>query len=254
MIEGSLNMEEDRSSVRSVDRALDVLLIFTEHHELGLTDIAKNAGLHKSTVFRLLHTLEKKGFIIRDPSTERYRLGYRILELASSMQHGDDPFLLILPEMERLRDLLEETISLYVRDGLERVRVQAVQSRQIIRRVAPIGQRLPLFVGASSKILVAFSDPDICQALMQDASWPPTLDRNVWQKTIEEIRKTKVAMSFEEREEGVAAISVPVFRTSGELFAALTVSGPIQRLSKEKMEAMIPELFASAEKMKRLIR
>ncbi|MBE3595855.1 MAG: IclR family transcriptional regulator [Hydrogenibacillus sp.] len=247
-------MDEDRGSVRSVERALDILLCFTEQRELGLTEVSKQVGLHKSTVFRLLHTLEKKGFVVRDSDSERYRLGFRIWELAASMSDADDPLALVLPEMERLRDAVEETVSLYVRDGLERVRVQAVQSNQIIRRVAPIGQRLPLFVGASSKVLVAFSPPSVLEELLQSPKWPEHIDREAYRKALDDIRRKGYAMSFEEREEGVAAVSIPVFRPNGDLFAALTVSGPIQRMTKEKMEAMMPEILASGRRMEKMVR
>ncbi|TGU71893.1 MarR family transcriptional regulator, partial [Mesorhizobium sp. M00.F.Ca.ET.186.01.1.1] len=144
-----------KANVRSVERALDILLCFTDATDLGLSEISSRLSLHKSTVHRLLATLENKGFLIRDVQTEKYRLGFRIWELSANLTHNDDPATLLLPEMERLRDLVEETISLYVRDGNERIRIQAVQSRQPIRRVAPIGARMPLAVGASSKVLVA---------------------------------------------------------------------------------------------------
>lgn len=247
-------MDEDRGSVRSVERALDILLAFTEQRELGLTEVAKAVGLHKSTVFRLLHTLERKGFVVRDPDTDRYRLGFRIFELAASMNHSDDPLAIVLPEMERLRDAVEETVSLYIRDGLERIRVQAVQSNQVIRRVAPIGQRLPLFVGASSKVLVAFSPSDVLEALLEHPDWPAGVDKAAFRREIDDVRRKGYAMSFEEREEGVAAVSIPVFRPNGDIFAALTVSGPVQRLSRRRMEEMLPELLASGRRMEKLVR
>lgn len=110
-----------------------------------MTEIAERTGLNKSTVFRLLATLESKGFVKRDPDTEKYQLGFRIWELSAHLNRSKDPAVLFLPEMERLRDELDETVSLYVYDGIERIRIQAVESNQAIRRVAPVGVgcRLP---------------------------------------------------------------------------------------------------------------
>jgi IclR family KDG regulon transcriptional repressor len=146
-------MEDKKFTVRAAERALDILLCFTEKREWSLTEIAQHTGLNKSTVYRLLVTLEGKGFLRRNPETEKYRLGFRIWELSANLSQSDDPAVLFLPEMERLRDELEETVSLYIRDGMERVRIQAVESHQTIRRVAPIGDRMPLTVGASSRRL-----------------------------------------------------------------------------------------------------
>ncbi len=200
-------MEESKLTVRSVERALDILLCFTDASDLSLTEISTKVSLHKSTVHRLLASLEGKGFVTRDASSERYRLGLRIWELSANLSQSDDMTLLLLPEMERLRDQLGETISLYVRDGKERVRIQAVQSTQPIRRVAPVGVRLPLYVGASSKVLVAFAEDSVRQLIMSDPGWPAGLDRPQFISQLEETRKLGYAISIEEREPGAAAIA-----------------------------------------------
>ncbi|MBW7461065.1 helix-turn-helix domain-containing protein, partial [Paenibacillus sepulcri] len=102
--------EDGKSTVRAVERALDILLCFTTKSEWPMTEIADSVGLHKSTVHRMLATLEDKGFVIRDPASERYRLGLRIWELSANMSGTDDPAVLGLAEMERLRNMLGETI------------------------------------------------------------------------------------------------------------------------------------------------
>ena len=109
------------TTVRSVERALDILLCFTEDTGLTMSEIAQRVNLHKSTVHRLLASLEKKGFVVRNPSADQYRLGFRVWELAANLWQSDDPAIILLPEMERLRDLIGETVSLYIRDGRERI-------------------------------------------------------------------------------------------------------------------------------------
>ena len=84
-------MEEQKLTVRAVERALDVLLCFTEKRELGLTEISAMSGLHKSTVHRLLASLESKGFIVRISNSDKYKLGFRIWELAASLDQSDNP-------------------------------------------------------------------------------------------------------------------------------------------------------------------
>src|SRR5690606_27275758 len=119
-----------------------------------------------------------------------------------------------------------ETISLYIRRGNERIRIQAVQSQQAIRRVAPIGARMPLYVGASSKVLLAFAEGSVREAILSSPDWPQAIDRTSFLRGLEDIRAAGYATSVEEREPGAAAVSAPIFTGGDRLAAALGVSGP----------------------------
>ncbi|HZG55186.1 IclR family transcriptional regulator [Paenibacillus sp.] len=248
-------MEDGKLTVRAVERALDILLVFTEHSSLGMTEIAEKVGLHKSTVHRLLASLEGKGFLVRDAATEKYSLGFRVWELSAQLSgQSDDPGTLLLPEMERLRDLVGETISLYIREGNERIRIQAVQSRQAIRRVAPVGARLPLYVGASSKVLLAFAEERVRDGLMSGPGWPATVNRAAFLRGLEDIRALGYATSVEEREPGAAAVSAPIFAGAGRLAAAIAVSGPSNRLHLDKMREIAPIVMESARRMGKMLK
>ncbi|SEU29125.1 IclR family transcriptional regulator [Paenibacillus sp. NFR01] len=242
-------MEDRKLTVRAVERALDILLCFTQESDLSLTEISAMIHLHKSTVHRLLTTLEEKGFLLRNEATEKYRLGIRIWELSTHLPISGEPSALLLPAMERLRDRLGETVSLYLRDDLERVRIQAVQSRQAIRRVAQIGARLPLSVGASSKVLAAFAPPEVQGRLLQSPDWPEAVDKEQYMRQLAEIVRTGYATSFEEREPGAAAVAVPIFGRSGKLAAALSLSGPVNRLSRATLEEYAAILKENAAEM-----
>ncbi|GIO09052.1 IclR family transcriptional regulator [Brevibacillus reuszeri] len=247
-------MEEQKANVRAVERALDILLCFTDSTDLGLSEISSRLSLHKSTVHRLLATLENKGFLIRDIETEKYRLGFRIWELSANLTHNDDPATLLLPEMERLRDLVEETISLYVRDGSERIRIQAVQSKQPIRRVAPIGARMPLAVGASSKVLVAYAEPYFLQELLNDQDWPDFVNKEIYVEQLTQIKQQGFATSVEERELGTAAVAAPIFNRNGQLVASIAASGPSNRLTPEKMSDYAPYIMEAAYRMGKMMK
>jgi len=247
-------MEDAKSGVRAVDRALDILLCFTERSEWAMTEIADKVGLHKSTVHRMLATLESKGFVTRDKASDRYRLGMRVWELSAHLADTDDPAVLWLPEMERLRDLVGETISLYVRDGKERIRIQAVQSNQAVRRVAPVGARLPLFVGAASKVLIAFADPAVREEILDEDTGPLPVDRETYVAQLDDIRNRGYATSMEERESGAAAVSAPILDRTGRLAAALSVSGPVSRLSPDTLHRLAPAVVETARRMGLMIR
>ncbi|MCE3198630.1 IclR family transcriptional regulator [Paenibacillus sonchi] len=242
-------MEDRKLTVRAVERALDILLCFTQENDLSLTEIASKISLHKSTVHRLLTTLEEKGFLLRNEATEKYRLGIRIWELSTHLPTLDEPAALLLPAMEKLRDRLGETVSLYLRDDLERVRIQAVQSRQAIRRVAQIGARLPLSVGASSKVLAAYAPQEVQTRLLADPNWPEAVDKGAYLGQLQEITRRGYATSFEEREPGAAAVAVPIVGRAGTVVAALSLSGPVSRLSREMLEDYAVVLAENAAEM-----
>ncbi len=247
-------MEEPKVSVRAVERALDILLCFTDSTDLRLMEITSKVSLHKSTVHRLLASLESKGFVIRDPSTDKYRLGFRVWELSANLSKTDDPAIILLPEMERLRDTLGETISLYIRDAMERIRIQAVQSNQPIRRVAPVGARLPLYVGASSKVLVAFEEPATLKTIVEDPQWPKDPSRQEHFEQFKTIKEQGYATSIEEREPGAAAVAAPIFNRTNEIVAALSVSGPASRLTLQIMKEQAPLIIAAANRMGKMMK
>ncbi|SMG51720.1 IclR family transcriptional regulator [Paenibacillus aquistagni] len=247
-------MEErgGKLTVRAVERALDILMCFAQDQDLTLTEIAGRIGLNKSTVHRLIATLEERGFILRNG--DKLRLGYRVWELAANLTQMDDPAQLLLPEMERLRDQLGETVSLYVQDGDARIRIQAVQSNQAIRRVAPVGARLPLYVGASSKILLAFVPVEERERILNMMDWPANLDQPTYLKQLDEVRAEGFALSMEEREPGAAAVAVPVFGRDQQLAAALSISGPVSRLTQDMMIEYAPFLKEAAARMGTMMR
>lgn len=245
-------MIEGKQTVRAVERALDLLLCFAERSEWTLTELSVSTGLHKSTASRLLGSLEARGFLLRD-NADKYRLGYRLWELSANLTQAEDPAEIALPEMERLRDALGETVSLYVLDGLERIRVQAIQSEQSVRRVAKVGARLSLSVGASSKVLVAFSaNEDLPKQLAEQAGWTAQ-QREKFLSNWADVRRERYAFSVEEREEGVAAVAVPIWKRDGTLVATLSVSGPANRMSVEVMKSYVPAMQQAAARIGKMM-
>jgi len=221
-----------------------------------MTELAAHVGLHKSTVHRMLATLEDKGFIERDQITERYQLGLKVWELSANLAPESDQSTMWQKEMERLRDQLGETVSIYVRSGVERIRIQSVQSHEPVRRVAPVGARFPLYAGASSKVLIAFASPIEQQEIWAHPSWQLREGNNMetYESELLDVMEQGYAVSFEERESGVAAISVPIFDRDCGVIAALAVSGPSSRLTMESMKEFAPILQGSAKRMSMMAR
>jgi len=225
-------------TIRSVERALEVLLCFAgKSGGLGVTFIAEEVGLYKSTVHRILGALEVKGFVRQDVSTGRYHLGLKALELASGYLLSGDLPSVAHPEMVALRDRAQETVSLYVRDGTERVRVQRAEGPLTVRRVVGLGERLPLYLGASGKVLLGWLPPSERASLL-DQSLPPGHDRVGLEVCLERYHHQGWALSSEEREQGVASVAAPVLDRAGRCVAALAISGPVSRFDQASADRL----------------
>src|SRR5512145_2022171 len=132
-------------SVRAVERALDILQCFgKDKHTLSLTQIAEQVGMHKSTIHRLLATLESKRFITRDKTTGMYQLGFRFIELASVMLKDLDVQRWAQPYLQHLSMESGETVDLAVLDGSDVIYLQVVESAQRVKIAAAVGERLPV--------------------------------------------------------------------------------------------------------------
>src|SRR4030066_2479740 len=154
-------------SVRAVERALDVLLCFTNQTPaLTMTQIAEHVGIHKSTAHRLLATLENKRFIQRDQNTGIYRLGIRLLQMAYLTLEQSDLRRLAAPFMHHFCDQYEENIDLAVLDDTDVVFVNILEGPQRIKLAAAIGQRLPAFATASGKAILGFMPEGIVQRIL----------------------------------------------------------------------------------------
>lgn len=241
-------------TVRAVDRALEILLCFA-HDPGGLTlsDIAKQVHLHKSTVYRLLTSLQVKGFVRKDSETDKYVLGWSILELLGSLNQTDELSSAALPEMTRLRDVTGETVSLYVMSERQRLRIQGVESHEPVRNVATIGQTYPLYIGAAGKVLLAFAEPAIIKQVLLDPAIPSDFDQRDLYAQLAGIRKDGYAISIQERDAGAAALAAPVFGKNNECIAALSVSGPSSRFSLASMQSHIQVVRNSASFITKLL-
>ena len=146
--------------------------------------------------------------------------------------------------MLRLRDQLKETVNLYIKDGEHRVCIQQYESLQSVKHMVQIGQRLPLTVGASGKILLAYESRKFIEEMMEKQVMVKS--KLALLSELNEITIENYAISIEEREKGTSAAAAPIFDINGEVIAALSVSGPAQRFNPKKIENLKTILVASA--------
>ncbi|MBI3223522.1 MAG: IclR family transcriptional regulator [Mycolicibacterium cosmeticum] len=231
-------MRQD-SGIGVLDKAVGVLHTVAES-PCGLAELCERTGLPRATAHRLAAGLEVHRLLARDPEG-RWRLGPALTELAG---HVNDPLVAagaaILP---RLREITGESVQLYRREGTARVCVAALEPPAGLRDTVPIGTRLPMTAGSGAKVLLAFSDTATQQAVLPSAKFT--------ERTLAEVRKRGWAQSAAEREPGVASVSAPVRDGRGTVIAAVSVSGPIDRMGRRPGARWAADLLAASEALTR---
>ncbi len=234
-------MTEKEASVRSVERALDILDSFSPGRlELSLTDISKHINLAMSTTARLVTTLEKRGYLWRNGDTQRYTLGPRLSEVGALGFASVDIRNLALPFMRELNAIYDEGVSVYVIRNDERVCVECVESTRPLRRVINVGDRLPLTRGAAGRVLLASLPKERRDVFLERD--PFTSD-----ESLNELRRSGYAVSLGEREEGVTSIAAPIQDARHEVVAALSMSGPSVRFEGPGFEEKVARVKKYAE-------
>jgi DNA-binding IclR family transcriptional regulator len=241
--------------IRAVDRALDILLIFTqERRALSLTEISEGVGMSKSTVHRLLATLEAKRFLIRNENTGKYQLGYRFLEMASQVM-GDENQQWALPYLEGLVKECGETVDLAVMDGDHVVYLQVVESPQRVKLAAAKGLRLPAFCTATGKAFLAYLPDEQVKAILSKGLFRFTENTHTLPADIyEDLRETHrrgYAVSNQEYEKDINAIAAPILGADGRPILVIAIAGPSFRLPPERMAELGQAILATNEKIQR---
>ncbi|MGH2350850.1 MAG: IclR family transcriptional regulator, partial [Chloroflexota bacterium] len=227
-------------SIQSVERAVAVLKLFGEaESELGVSELARRLKLHKSTVSRLLSTLEAGGFVQQDPRNGRYRLGLQLATLAGLALTQYELRDVARPLLQELAATSGETTTLSVLDGTEAVNIDQVLAPHPVKHLGWIGRRLPLHCTAAGKPLLAHLPRP---ALEQLLSRPLTrytartiTNPLLLRRDLNGIRAQGFAIGQEEYEADLSAVGAPVRDHRGDVVASITVSGPSFRLPPDRL-------------------
>lgn len=226
--------DDHGSTLRSVTRALRSLELIGDAGELGVTELGRRLGVHKATASRLAATLAERGFVQRDPATERYRLGFALVALAGSAVSNLDLVRTARPMLEDLAERTRETVNLGVPAEDSVVYVDQVSGARSIVAVNWVGRRTPLHATSNGKVLMAYStDADVERNLSAplERATPHTIcDPDELRGQLEGVRSRGWAQTLEELEEGLNAVAAPVRDADGSVVAALSVSGPAFRM------------------------
>lgn len=240
--------------IQSVERAVAVLKLFGESEpEWGVTDLARRLRLHKSTVSRLLSTLEAGGFLQQDPRTGRYRLGLQLATLAGLALTQYDLRDIARPLLAELAAQAGETVTLSVLDGDVAVNIDQVLGPHPVKHLGWIGRRLPLHCTAAGKPLLALMpEPDVQRILSQPlerfTTRTPT-NPLLLRRELENIRSLGFAIAVEEYEVELYGVGAVIRDHRGDVVASITVSGPTFRLPATRLNELGASVRHTADRI-----
>ncbi|MDT0465690.1 IclR family transcriptional regulator [Streptomyces gibsoniae] len=240
--------------VQSVDRAVSVLEILARRGEAGVSEVAAEIDVHKSTAFRLLGALEARGLVEQAADRGKYRLGFGIVRLAGAVTARLDLTQQGRPVCERLIEEVGETVNIAVLQEHYAVNLYQVRGPGAVGSHNWVGQLTPVHATSSGKILLAHL-PAKERARVLAASGlrkltPHTLTaRTKLEKNLAEARERGYAVTLEELEIGLHAMAAPIRSRDGEVIAAVSASGPAYRFTEERIRELAPALVKGAQEI-----
>jgi IclR family acetate operon transcriptional repressor len=229
-------------------KGLSLLVILGEYpNGVGVSTLAREAGLPVSTVHRLLTTMASLGFVSFDADSRQYSIGLKVFELSYRVSLVRDLGEVALPVMRRIMEITKATTLMSVRDGEEIMYVERVEGPRRIRIQGAVGERLPLHCTSQGKVLLAFLPESerekILGRLRLEQLAPNTItDLDTLRGELDRTRMKGYAVANEEAEEGICAVAVPIIGPRGRPVAALCIAAPVFQTPLEDLERFVPLL------------
>lgn len=236
--------------MQSVDRAISILQVLARHGAARVTEIAVELGVHKSTVFRLLATLEARGLVGQNSERGSYQLGYGVVQLAAGAARKHDLSLIGRPACQELAATVGETVNVAIHDGHTVISIDQVIGSATVTSVNWVGQRTPLHATSAGKVFLAHMPPEQVDAVLTEGldSYTPhtVVDPAVLGQQLALVRERGYAYTLEEHEIGLAAVAAPIRSLDGEVVAAVAISGPRYRLDEDTIPGLAQHVLAAA--------
>jgi DNA-binding IclR family transcriptional regulator len=244
-------------SVQSVDRAVAILEILARDGEAGVTEVARELDVHKSTASRLLAALDRRELVAQDTARGKFRLGVGIVRLAGAASQRLDVLQQSRPVCRLLAQEVGETVNLAILSGRDALYLDQVAGPAALSPHNWAGQRIPLHATSDGKVLLAY----LPEAQLAGSLTPPLArftERTVtdiaeFPVLLAEVRRRGYATAVEELEAGLTAVAAPVRNAEGTVIASISASGPSFRIPAERIAALAGAVSrAAAEASRRL--
>jgi IclR family transcriptional regulator, acetate operon repressor len=251
--------ERPRNNSSSLRRALSLLAVVAQSGAAGesisLVGLAEQAGMPKSTVARLVEPLVSNGLLEYDAASREYRLGSYTAYLGGIYLSGLDLRSVARPVIEGLGLETGEAVHLVIRDGIEVIYIDKVDSRLPLRIDSRIGLRRPLYSTAVGKSLLAFEDESLLRETIAGGFVAFTertiVDEKRFEREIAQVRRRGFAVDDGENEAGIRCVGAPIFDQDGRVVAAISVSGPDTRVTRGAVTQIAAVVMASAKAISR---
>jgi DNA-binding IclR family transcriptional regulator len=242
------------SNLSSVENALKVLECFTiDETEKRVTEIANELGLAKSTVSRLLKTLLSKGYVKKNPETQKFSLGTKILTLYSSLISEMEVVKEAHPILEALAKETSESVQLAELEGSNVIYMEQIKSSYPMQIFAHIGRINPIHCTSSGKLLLAYQDVEVIEEILSHELKKYTshtiTDVNILKRELLEIRGLGYSFIESEFIDGIVSIAAPIRDHNKKVIAAVSLVGPIQRFNGDKVPRFINKVVEAAKKI-----
>jgi DNA-binding IclR family transcriptional regulator len=238
--------------VQVLDRALAALAILADRSsECGLAELCVALRLHKSTVHRLMMVLEQHRLVVKNPETGRYRLGLKLFELGTRAIDGLDLRGRARPYLNRLQDAFGETVFFCILDEGQVFYVEKVESQRSVRTACTVGSRAPAYCTAVGKAMLAELPDAEVNGIIRSSGLKEITANTITtaaelRAELKTVRSRGYAIDDEEKEEGLRCVGAAVRGHSRKLVAAMSVSGPAFRMTKERIPEIAEGLMQAA--------
>jgi IclR family transcriptional regulator, KDG regulon repressor len=241
--------------INSIDRTLQILQLFSpQKPEWGISEISKELNLYKSCIHNTLYTLLNRGFVVQNPSNDKYRLSIKFFELGSIVFGDIDLRKIAHPYLEEISREFNETVHMGILSDGEVISVEQEKSNQSLQNQIFIGKRAPLHCTGVGKAILAFLSQEEIEKIIQDKGLKgftenTIVDFNRLQDELAEIRKKGYAIDNMEHELGVRCIAAPIRDYQGKVIASLSVSGPAFRIKDERIPLIKDKVIKCCNKI-----
>ena len=248
---------KDHQRLSVLGKALAVLDAVTDHpHGIGLPDLAAKLSLPRQTVHRVLGQLQASGLLLRDPVRERFTVGPRLTRLSLAALGSNNRWAPVKAVLQELVDEVGETCNIGVLDGLDYVYIERIECEWPLRIHLEVGNRAPAHCLSGGKVMLAHLEPKVCARLLRSRKLVARTARTITrpadlEAAFEKVRSQDFGLNDQENFEGIVAVAVPVRDAQERVVAALTMHGPMPRLTLERCEATVPRLRQAAQRISR---
>ena len=250
--------DRDPYIIASLRKGLDVIDCFGEQESWSLAELTAHLGMNKATVFRLLHTLQEAGYLDREEESGRYRLGMRFYSLGHTVVRHEQLRWQALPPLMTLAETTGETVYVGILYEGDAVVVQIVDGIELVRMHSFVGKRSPAHASALGKVLLAYMpDAEVEEYVrtygLKGFTENTFTDPAAFREELRSIRDQGFALDREEMARGLRCIGVPITDHTGRPFATVSLSAPADRMSPERIEALVPQVKDAAHDISRML-